>query len=185
MELQKIQTEEITQQISHLMNWQNGSITSMAQICPQNEAWRVGVQTNTAYRVEPAKVALILLTAIKRLIDYIQPKIGLNDQQLRMSVDWLLEMYPTTKIEEILHVIENMMKYGKYYERLQFPEIKSRIDEWLNSDQRITEIENYNLKLKPETRTGNNDIVDYAAYIERQKKKIEERKRANHVSLTQ
>lgn len=141
-------------------------------LLPSKEvAWREGTQLSRAKRENVAKTKLTLYRAIKSLVDYIEPNKGMNDEQIKEAVNWLLEDYWNLKLEEVLVILHWMKKEGKYFERLKYPEIKQRIDEYLTSEERAKRIEQWNLrhkKLEMDDRTL--PTVDYEAY----KKRVED-----------
>lgn len=151
------------------------------------QIWVEGNQVAACSRVDLKHTRLIVFRAIQSLIDYIEPNKGLNEDQIRESVDWILEDFKMIKLEEVLFCLTDMKKNGRYFERLKYPEIKSRIEEFINSESRIRMIEEYNVRMKPESAIGD-DIrgVDYIAYMKKiEARRSEENAKNQKVSLTQ
>lgn len=82
------------------------------------------------------------------MIDYIDANKTLAGSDILEAVEFIIEDYWLYTLDEIVHVIRSMKKDSGYFERLKYPEIKKKLDDYFNSESRIKKIENYNLRFK-------------------------------------
>lgn len=126
------------------------------------------MQLSAAKRLDKKKTVAILYSAIARLIQYIEPKRGMNDDDIIEAVEFILDDYWQYKLDEILAVIHEMRKSGEYYERLKYPEINKRLREYFYGQARADKIARHHQRFKAsEMDEKLLDDVDYDKYRER------------------
>lgn len=102
--------------------------TSMAYHLTPEQAWKDGVNVQTAYRLYPAQTSGVLLAMLKDALTYLDyNKTIVNDQDLIDAVIYLRTEFPVMKIEEWA-IIMKRLKSGEFktgYERLKLPELRA------------------------------------------------------------
>lgn len=90
------------------------------------KAWQGGTNIRAAIRQEPKKVRAYLLIELKKLVDFVDAKKTLkNEDELIFTIRTLIDEFPVMKVEEFALVFKwiKQGKFGKLYERLKTAEI--------------------------------------------------------------
>lgn len=90
------------------------------------KAWTKGTNIRAAIRTSPKEVRAYLLVELKKLVDFIDAKKTLkNEEELIFTVRTLIDEFPVMKVEEFKIVFDwiKQGKFGKLYERLKTAEI--------------------------------------------------------------